>query len=111
SVVDALETVALDARERERRAAVRAQLVEEADPTVLGAKGHVALAEQADRQWPVAMDEVRGERERDPRVLAHEPTHRRVTLDAGHELVLGLRDHRTHSVVTDATRAFGAGLG
>ena len=77
----------------QRRPPVRAQLVEEPDPAVLGAERDVVLAEQPHRHRPVPVHEVRRQRERQPVVLAHEPAHRRVALDAGQQLVLLTRDH------------------
>jgi hypothetical protein len=98
AVVDALQAVAVDTSEHERRAPVGAQLVEEADPPVFRSERHVALAQEPDRHRAVAVDEVRRERERDPAVVAHQAAHRGVAVDPGHQLVLGLRDHRSPSL-------------
>ena len=98
-VVDASDGVALDASEGQRGAAVRAQLVKEADPAVLGPEGDVVLAEQAHRRRAVSVHEVRRHRERNPVVLAHEPTHRRVAVDARQQFVLPLRDHGRGSLI------------
>ena len=86
-VVDAAR-VALDASEEQRGAAVRAELVEETDASVFGAERRVVVAEQAHRHRGIPVHEVRRHRERDPVVGPHEAAHRRVALDAGHELVL-----------------------
>jgi hypothetical protein len=58
-VVDAAQGVALDAGEQERGAAVRAELVEEADAAVLGAEGDVVLAEEPHRHRCLAVHEMR----------------------------------------------------
>ena len=84
AVVDAAQGVALDAGEQQRGAAVRAELVEEADAAVFGAEGDVVLAEEPYRHRRLAVHEMRRHRERDPVVLPHQATHRRVALDAGH---------------------------
>ena len=92
-VVDAAQAVALGARQQERCAPVRAQLVEEADAAVVGAERDVVLAEEPNGHWSGSRFEVVRDRERDPIVLAHEPTERRVTVDTGHQFVLGSRRH------------------
>ncbi len=76
---------------------MRAQLVEEADAAVLGAEGDEVLAEEPHRHRCLPVHEVRRHGERDPVVLAHEPTHRRVAVDAGHQFVLRLRGHGSGS--------------
>ena len=76
---------------------MRAELVEETDAAVLGAERDVVLAEEADRHRCVAVDEVRRECERDPVVVPHEAAHRRVALDACHEVVLLSSRHRRGS--------------
>ena len=72
---------------------MRAQLVEESDLAVLGAERDEVLAEQTHRRRRFPRHEVVRQRERDPVVLPHQPTQGRVTLDSGHQLVLGLRHH------------------
>ena len=57
----------------------------------------VVLAEEAHRHRRRPVDEVRREGERDPVVLPHEPTHRRVAFDAGQQLVLRSGDHGASS--------------
>ena len=93
AVIEAAHAVPLDAPERQRGAAVGAELVEEADPAVLRAEGDVVLAEEAHLRRCLPVHEMRRERERDPVVLAHEPAHRCVAVDASQQLVLRSRDH------------------
>ena len=78
---------------------MRAQLVEEADAPVLGPERDVVLAEQPHRHRRVPGHQVRRHGERDPVVLAHEPTHRRVAVDAGHQFVLRRRGHGSGSLM------------
>ena len=70
-----------------------AQLIEEAEPPVLGPEADEVAAEEAHEGRAVAVHQVRRHREREPVVLPQEPTHRGVVLDAGQELVLGRGDH------------------
>ena len=93
TVVDATQAVSLDTREDERRAAVRTELVEESDAAVRRAEGDVVLTEQPHGRRSVTRYEVLRQRERDPVVLPHQPTQRGITLDSGHEVVLGTGHH------------------
>ena len=93
AVVDAAHAITLDAPEGERGATVGAQFAQEADPAVLGPEGDVVLAQQTDQHRPVAVDQLRGQRERQPVVLAHEPPHRRVIFDTGQQVVFLSGDH------------------
>ena len=73
---------------------MRAELVQEADPSILRPEGDVVLAEQTDREWPFLVHELRRGRERQPVVLPHEAAHGCVAFDASHQLVLRLGHHR-----------------
>ena len=70
-----------------------AELIEEPDRAVLSPKRDVVLAEQANWCRGVACHQVLRQRKRDPVVLPHQPTQRRVTLHPGHQLVLSDRRH------------------
>ncbi len=74
------------------------ELVEEPDAAVLGPERDVVLTEEADRDRPGVVGEVRREREREPVVLAHEAAHRRVAVDAGQPVVL-LSGHHGQSLL------------
>ena len=93
TVVDATQAVSLDTREDERRAAVRTELVEESDAAVRRAEGDVVLTEQPHGRRGLTRHEVLRQCERDPVVLPHQPTQRGITLDSGHEVVLGTSHH------------------
>ena len=114
-VEDAPEPALLVARERERRAAVRTALVEEADPTVRRPERHVVATHQADAHGRTVGDQLRGDQRRDPVVLAEQRAHWRVALDPGQQLVLFARHHvvlrcsRSRCLVDTLARVPGGG--
>ena len=99
TVVDAPHTVPLDPRQQQRGTTVRTQFVEETDPAVLSPEGDVVLTEQSNRHRRITRHQMRRHRKRDPRMLPHQPTHRRITLDPGQQVVLRRCDHGNGSLV------------
>ena len=75
----------------QRGAAVRAGLVEKADPAIIGAKGDKIIAEQADADG-IAGDGP-GADGGNPVMVAHHLPHWRIALNAGQDLVFFLGEH------------------
>jgi hypothetical protein len=98
AVIDAAHAVALDAAQRQRGPPMGTELIEESDPAVLGPKGDVVLAEQADWRRRVSGHQILRQGERDPVVLSHQPTERCVPLHPGHQLILLPANHGLSSL-------------
>ena len=81
AVVEAAQAALLVAAQRERRAPVRAMLVQHADAAGGVAKRHQILAQQPHaHRRPVALGDLFGQTRRYP-VAAHQLAHRRIALD------------------------------
>lgn len=87
AVEDAAETVFLVARQGQRRTAVRAGFVENADAAVGSAKRHKVFAEQAEALRSAVGLETLGAQGRGPELAQH-LSHRRAGADLGQTLVI-----------------------
>ena len=87
AVIKAAQAVFLVASEKQRRAAMGADVVNEADPALRVAEGDEVFAQQTyAERGTVLLGQVRGLQDGNP-VLPHEAAHRRSGADAGEELV------------------------
>ena len=87
-MIEAAQAAFLVAPEGERRAPVRAVLVEHADAALRVAEHHQVLAEQARaHRRAVALGDLLRQADRQP-VPAHELPHRRLALDPAEQLVV-----------------------
>ena len=93
AVEKATDAVAFDSTERQRRAAVRTEFIQEPDAPVGGAESDIIVAEQPHLQRVILGLQLRGERERNPVVLPHQAAHRGIAFDADHALVFLAGDH------------------
>ena len=93
AVIDAAQPVLLVAAEPQRRAAMRAELVDHADLAVGGAEGDEVLAQEphADRR-AIRLRQLPRQQRRNP-IAAHGLAHRRPGADPGQTLVLFARQH------------------
>ena len=86
-MIQAAQSAFFVARVDQRRAAVRAKFIEDAEPPLGVAEHYQALAEQLDAQRrAVGLGYFLGEAGRDP-VAAHDLSHRRTALDAAQEII------------------------
>ena len=92
AVIAAAKAVILVAAEEQRRQAVRAEMIKDADPAGRVAECDQLLAQQHQAHLRAVGLKLRRQAGRNPE-LPHELAHRRVAADARQELVLGCADH------------------
>ncbi len=98
AVIDAAQPALLVAAEEQRRGAMRAALVEQADAAVGVAEQHQVLAQEPHaHRRRVRLGDLMGERRRNP-IAAHQFAHRRAGADAGEQFVFFLARARARSI-------------
>jgi hypothetical protein len=97
AVVDAAQATLLVAAEEQRRTAVRAAMVEDADAPGGIAERNQRLAQQHQPQRIAVGGQLARQTRRDP-ILPHQITHRGAGADTGQQLVFRLRGHRAISI-------------
>ena len=93
AVIDAAEAVIFVAPIEQGGAAVRAAMVEHAEPAARVAEGDQGLAQRGKPHRVAVGLHLAGQRHRHP-VFAHQRAHRRARPDPGQKLVLARRRHR-----------------